>query len=114
MTLKISTGLAPEWVTFPDGEAPPRFFIRPLSALELLDVKNEIYQAPDEGMVVTSRGMRTLLTGLLKWERVVDPDGADLPCSETNRERLPLPVIEWLGIQIWMRSSLQESERKNS
>lgn len=111
--------LKSEWYTpirEREAAAPTRFLLRPLDGLERLNVSFTRDAQGSLGLS-TESGRAALLPGLKGWENFVDGDGKPVPYHEMDRDanlkRIPAELVVELATEIFVRSVLQESERKN-
>lgn len=113
MSLKISTGLVPEWYTLAgQDEAPARFQMRALKGWEKLDLRNA-YDATTRN-ISGSGAIIALQRCIVGWENVMDAEGKPLECNAENIASLDFKILLELSAQLQAISFLSETERKNS
>ena len=102
-----------------ETEADPESFkvlIKPLSGIEMIDMRTNVYEKPSGRMAFNGQGMKKALQmGLVDWLNLYDADGAEVLFSVENAyKRLAFDVLEAIAYQIIGRSSIPEDARKKS
>jgi hypothetical protein len=114
MSLTIREQLAPTWWKLnPEDVASPEFYIRPLTSLEFIDVQNEADSNRRGSIKLSSAGIRSALAAVTDWRNVLDDAGQLLPCTSSNKERLPTLVLQVLTGQILKVTVLTDDAKKN-
>lgn len=94
-----------------DSDIKTTFTLKPLNGLQHMEVLREI----DDKGFFTSRGLKLALQyGLAGWENFNDEHGTPVPFSTVNFAAVPPFILHEIGVEIINRSSLGETERKNS
>lgn len=116
--LKALNPLTPEWYT-PRAEVaqqnPTRFRIKPLSGVEAMDL--ELFKDVEGNTRISGRSAKTILRhGLSDWENF-GTDTETIPFKAGNPDeniaRLSTDIADELVAEIFRRTVLQETERKN-
>ncbi|HYE70599.1 MAG TPA: hypothetical protein VD932_03650 [Aquabacterium sp.] len=112
----IRKKLAPTWFTLITGTQPaPEFLLAPLTSLEWLDVRNEIYQAPSGEYVLSAKAVRTCVESAVRdWRNIAGEDGEAARFSRELLLELPATWLNDLATEVSNRAALSEKERKNS
>lgn len=124
MSIRAVKGVTPEWYTpasemvegddgaliAPEGAA--RFQLRPLTQMQLHEVMPEVNFEREH---ITRRGIEMCLRyGLTDWQGVEDDDGAALPCTFENAQRLPYYLHQELASQMVLKANISEDDEKKS
>jgi hypothetical protein len=116
--LKALNPLTPEWYTPKSDEgndSPTRFKIRPLSGVEGMDL--ELFRDVEGNTRISGRSAKMILRhGLSDWENFgSDADKLDFKPGnpDENIARLPMAIADELVAEIFRRTVMQETERKN-
>lgn len=111
MAVRLTAGLTAQWFT-PESQAgeiaPARFFIRPLSTFERLDLFGMVNEK------LNGQASDLVLRATLKnWENVVDAEGVPIAFELDKIELLPVGTILELASELSRRAALGETEIKN-
>lgn len=117
MTVKLNSGLSPEWYTPNDqvGEDQQcRFLLKPLTGAQHAEVLMEMSQRNGESFLLNGKGMRLALEyGLADWDGVLDEVGAPLKFKRKRVADLPAHYHIELSHRVLNISGISEDEQKN-
>ena len=107
--------LTPSWETI-DGTD---WLLKPLTGLEMEEVREGISINDDGSVTVNSKGCRAALYhGLKGWRNFPDEEGEEVPFSASaqlqNLERIPFELVQTLAMSILARSYVGDEDTKKS
>ena len=86
-----------------DEEIKPVFTIRKLTAGEVETIGDSTSVLDDKNRIMYLGGTAIRLKlkyALVSWKNIVDNSGKDVPCNDSNKEKLPPGVVSWLSKEI--------------